>query len=292
MKKIGSFFFCFLPLIASVSLQFAASFFVMGFCLLQICLPNFLSGKKMNYVEFARQFSVTFASQTNVTMISVVFAICGLVIFGIWYSQQFHGNLHFPMRQFSKPSLLLSLILLVPGLQMISSILTGIIASLFPFWMDFYEKLMENAGLTSTPTALLVLYAVLIGPIEEELTFRGVIFSSAKKALPFWAANLFQAILFGIFHMNLVQGVYALFIGLFLGYVCERGGSIWISIFLHVLFNFWGTFLSSASGILQNPLYYVFFLLLSIFLGILGMYLFVKNTRAKEVKHFPEISDM
>lgn len=292
MKKIGYFFFCFLPLISSIGLQFLSAIPVMGICMLQICLTSGFSGEKMGYVEFLQRFSGAFAGQTYVTMISLVFAVCGIFFFGLWYSQQFQGSLRFPAGQFSKPALILGLVLLVPGLQMISSVLTGLIASLFPFWMDFYEKLMESAGLTSNPTFLLVLYAVLLGPIEEELTFRGVIFSSAKKALPFWAANLFQAVLFGVFHMNLVQGVYALFIGLFLGYVCERGGSVWISIFLHILFNFWGTFFSSASGILQNPLYYAFFLLLSIFMGILGMFLFVKNTRPKGVKHFPEISDM
>lgn len=278
MKKIGSFFFCFVPLIASVGLQLAASVFVMGVCLLQICLPNVLSGEKIGYLELLQQFSAAFSNQAYVTMISVVFAVCGIILFGIWYAAQFRGSLRFPVRQFSKPGLIFGLILLVPGLQMISAILTSVIAAILPFWMDFYEKLMESAGLTSKPTALLALYAVLIGPVEEELTFRGVIFSSAKKALPFWAANLFQAFLFGVFHMNLVQGVYAMFIGLFLGYVCERGGSVWLSIFLHVLFNFWGTFLSGSS-ILQNPVTFLFFLLLSVFLGILGMFLFAKNTR-------------
>ena len=159
--------------------------------------------------------------------------------------------------------------------------------------MDFYEKLMENAGFTTNSLSpLLILYAVLLGPIEEELTFRGVIFSSARKALPFWAANIFQALLFGIFHMNLIQGIYAFFIGLFLGYIAGRGGSIYFSIFLHILFNSWGTFVSSDSAIYKYPLFTLLFFILSIVSGILGFLLFYKNTIPKDVKHLPDPSDM
>ena len=175
---------------------------------------------------------------------------------------------------------------------MVSGILTNISATFFPGWMDFYEKLMENAGLTQSPSLLLTLYAVLLGPIEEELTFRGVILSSAKRALPFWAANLFQAILFGLFHMNLIQGIYAFFIGICLGYVCERGGSIWLSIFLHILFNLWGTVLSTSSLFYESPMFIILFYALSIPLGILGLYLFHKNSSKASVNDFPYISDM
>jgi hypothetical protein len=41
--------------------------------------------------------------------------------------------------------------------------------------------------------------------------------------MPFWVANILQAVLFGIYHMNPLQGIYAFFIGLFLGYVCHKG---------------------------------------------------------------------
>jgi membrane protease YdiL (CAAX protease family) len=63
----------------------------------------------------------------------------------------------------------------------------------------------------------------------------------ARKAFPFWVANFMQAFLFGVFHMNPLQGCYAFTLGLVLGYVCERGGSIYYAILFHFLFNLWGT---------------------------------------------------
>lgn len=292
MKKIGYFFFCFLPLFASIALQFAAAFPVMGMCMIGICYPYIFSGTKISYGQLMIQLSEVYSNPQFTAAISVLFAACGILIFGFWYVHQFEGGLQQPAKLFSCPKVLLGLLLLVPGLQILSSILTTLSASLFPGWMEFYEKLMENAGFTTSISPLLILYAVLLGPIEEELTFRGVIFSSAQKAMPFWAANLFQALLFGIFHMNVIQGIYAFFIGLFLGFIAGRGGSIYFSIFLHILFNSWGTFISSDSPLYQNPIATLLFFFFSIAFGILGFFLFYKNTAPAGVKQLPDSTDM
>ena len=58
------------------------------------------------------------------------------------------------------------------------------------------------------PSLILVLYSVLIGPVCEELIFRGLTLKYAKRAMPFWVANFLQALLFGVFHMNMIQDVY------------------------------------------------------------------------------------
>ena len=293
MKKTGSFFFSFLPLLVSIGLQIAAVFPIMGICLLQLCYSHIFSGTRIGYDQLMLQLNETYRNPSITAASSVLFAGCGVLIFGLWYICQFHGDLRQPSRLFSRPKLLLGLVLLVPGLQILSSILTSLSASLFPGWMEFYEKLMENAGFSeNSMSLLLILYAVLLGPVEEELTFRGVIFSSAKKALPFWAANIFQALLFGIFHMNLIQGIYAFFIGLFLGFVSGRSGSIYFSIFLHILFNSWGTFFTANSFIYQNPVFTLLFLLLSVICGIWGFVLFYKNTSPADVKQLPDFSDI
>ena len=92
------------------------------------------------------------------------------------------------------------------------------------------------------PSLILVLYSVLIGPVCEELIFRGLTLKYAKRAMPFWVANLLQALLFGVFHMNMIQGVYAFVVGIVLGFICEKSCSIYPSMLFHILFNIWGTF--------------------------------------------------
>ena len=96
----------------------------------------------------------------------------------------------------------------------------------------------------------------------------------AKKCLPFWAANLLQALLFGIFHMNMIQGIYAFCLGLVLGYVCNRGGSIYYSILLHMLFNFWGTVLSGLIPFGDTTFSLIFWFLFGIAMTVGGLIVF------------------
>ena len=35
------------------------------------------------------------------------------------------------------------------------------------------------------------------------------------------------------------------FLGMVLGYICEKGGSIYQSILFHMMFNFWGTIIAA-----------------------------------------------
>ena len=287
MKKIGYFFFTFLPFFASIGLQFVVMFPLMGFSMLYVCFSGILSGQKLGYTDLVSQLMTIYSNQNFSMVVSIAFAISGILIFGTWYSCQFHGSLQFPADKFSNPKILLGLVLVVPGLQIASAVITGFSAFFLPGWMDFYEKLMETAGFSSaSPSLLLILYAVLLGPIEEELTFRGVILASAEKSFPFWAANLFQALLFAIFHLNPIQGIYAFFIGLFLGYVYHRTGSIWISSLLHMLYNGFGT----ISGMIE--IYSPLLMLLLVLISIAGLYLFHKNTSMPGVNHSPDFSDM
>ena len=115
--------------------------------------------------------------------------------------------------------------------------------------MQSYLDLIEAAGFGES--ILPTIAAVLIAPFGEELIFRGVIYHYAcnlvgtmpgrRKA--FYIANTIQALAFGIFHGNLIQGTYAFLLGLALGYLRERFGSIWASILAHMLINGCSTFL-------------------------------------------------
>ncbi len=273
MKKVGYFFFSFLPILATLLLQFVLTIPLMGFALIGICM--FGSGRMEDLITMV-------SGTTFSTLTAVLYAAAGICIFGIWYQLQFHGSFTKDSAKHINLKLLAGILCLVPILQVLTGLLATGIGSLFPKWMELYEELMEMAGFTESPSFLLVLYAIILGPVSEELTFRGVTMTSFKRALPFWAANLLQALLFGIFHLNLIQGIYAFFLGLVLGYICEKSGSIWYTIVLHIAFNCWGTYggvimSDSLSPVMTCVLYLIF-----IFLGILGLWLFAHNLPPKE----------
>ena len=87
----------------------------------------------------------------------------------------------------------------------------------------------------STDTFSMFLYASVIGPLAEEILFRGYI---QRTLQPFGKKfSIFcSAFLFGMFHGNLVQTPYAFLVGLVLGYVTAEYSILWAMV-LHLINN-------------------------------------------------------
>jgi len=91
-----------------------------------------------------------------------------------------------------------------------------------------------------------ILGAALLAPIGEELLFRGILQTACQRLVPprwhslyhRWIAIVGVATLFGLMHLATPQQVPALIVlGILLGILYERTGSILAPIYLHVLFN-------------------------------------------------------
>ena len=86
--------------------------------------------------------------------------------------------------------------------------------------------------------------------------------------------------------MNWIQGIYAFALGLVLGYVCEKGGSIYYSILLHILFNLWGTVISTLLPDVGNTVFTILIILIVTIVSLsLGFYLFRHGTRTKKERN-------
>lgn len=101
--------------------------------------------------------------------------------------------------------------------------------------IEEFEGLMEP--LMESGFIPLLLAVSISAPIFEEIIFRGIIFNDFKKALPVWLAIMTQGLLFGLFHGNWIQGVYATLLGIVLGLFYYRYKSIWAVILLHFSYN-------------------------------------------------------
>lgn len=238
MKKFGYFCLCFVPFLLAYVFEYAASFFMMGMSAV-FAIPTTPAGTNPMSVLYEIWMDTNFNM-----VIMMIFSLSCTCTFGLWYYHLCEGELLPNAKTTFHPMIFAAVAVLVPGTQYASGLLTSILAEIFPSWMEAYEDLLDNSGLTNNLTLFIICYSVILAPISEELIFRGVIMRYARLAFPFWLANIFQAVLFGIFHGNMIQGCYAAALGLVLGYVCERGGSIYFSILLHILFNFWGTVIS------------------------------------------------
>lgn len=102
-------------------------------------------------------------------------------------------------------------------------------------YSEAYQKASEI--LYAPPFLQQLLYTGILVPIMEELIFRVLIFKVLRKWIPFVWAMLISALLFGVYHGNWVQFVYAGLCGLFLAYVYEYYGSFLAPVMAHVVMN-------------------------------------------------------
>lgn len=90
----------------------------------------------------------------------------------------------------------------------------------------------------------------VLGPIAEELVFRGAIISDLKKNKVDAATVIgFSAAIFGIIHLNPAQIPFAAGVGVILGLIYYRTNNIYIVAFLHILNNSVATLLSNVCSV-------------------------------------------
>lgn len=94
---------------------------------------------------------------------------------------------------------------------------------------------------TSDPEIIVFLISiVIIGPIAEEILFRGVILK-AFRGLGDTFAAVMSGVFFGLYHGNFYQAPYTIMMGIMLGILTIRAGSILPATIIHILNNFIAT---------------------------------------------------
>ena len=163
----------------------------------------------------------------------IVANLVALVILYAWKGPDFCFGEVFDRERKMKPGIFLALLAMCLGSQLVNSL-----------WMAALEAVMNLFGTSAlgileevsgaTDSFSMFLYASILAPVVEELFFRGWILRSLRPYGKRFAI-LGSAVLFGLFHGNLLQTPYAFFVGLILGYVTVEYSILW-AIGIH-LFN-------------------------------------------------------
>lgn len=85
---------------------------------------------------------------------------------------------------------------------------------------------------------LLLISAIIIGPLAEEIIFRQILFKQLFDAKGFWFAALFTSIVFAVMHIQFIQMLSAFFTSLILSYNFYKKESLLEAYMLHGLKNF------------------------------------------------------
>ncbi|MCR5545381.1 MAG: CPBP family intramembrane metalloprotease [Lachnospiraceae bacterium] len=297
MRKSNSLVKCFMPIIMAFIVENVVSIMGVEF----MFLAKAVSFKGTDYNQFVDQVLDGIQSTEFSVWVSIAYSlICG-VWFSVWYYQLTHNkkvrkdginvsDMAADIRIERKSvfegyrwTIIPGMILFALGAQYVCSYIMNFVASLMPQWLAEYESLMKGMGLDSMDsyTVPLILYTVVLGPIVEELTFRGLTFTYARRVTTFWVANIIQACLFGFMHMNPLQGIYAAALGIIFGMVYEKSRNILLTIVLHMLFNLTGTFVSGFMNMGDNAISFYFIMLGSFIATYVGYEMVIKSIPQK-----------
>lgn len=119
-----------------------------------------------------------------------------------------------------------------------SAILISIVASIVPtFDVSEAQDVGFDAISSGYEYVLAFVALVVIAPIAEEILLRGYLYTKLKRWTKRWISIIFVSSLFGLLHMQWNVAIDTFVLSVFACLLRDWTGSLWPSIFLHMLKN-------------------------------------------------------
>lgn len=184
----------------------------------------FLINEKLIDKAISREFTAT-------VLYIIVVTVIILIAYFINYRRKLTLNFSFRLKRLR---LLPLLFLVLFSFQLTINL---------PF-QKIYNTLFSIALHNSSYSMVFILNAILIGPLLEEILFRGIILKGLLSNYSPKKAILISAIIFGLIHgqPSMIPG--AICFGLLFGYIYYKTHSIGTTILLHAATNLFGIFAS------------------------------------------------
>ena len=147
---------------------------------------------------------------------------------------------------------------------------------------ETYDEIAETIYSGSIYINLIV-YAVL-GPVVEELVFRGLLYKRLRESMGVVISVVFSALMFGVYHGNLAQGIYAGILGVVFALCMEKFKSVLAPILAHVLANVFSILFSSLGGadfLNQSTTYIIIYIAGGAILTLVFLYIVCEKVNAK-----------
>ena len=159
----------------------------------------------------------------------------GFVLLWIWKGSRFTFRDIYTKGKPMKFKDLMAILCIFMTAQLLFQIVTTIIELILNIFGLSAMAALEAATLSGVDSFSMFLYAGLLAPIAEEILFRGLIL---RNLLPYGKkiAVFISALLFGLYHGNIVQTPFAFAVGLVLGYVAVEYSIVW-AMALHMFNN-------------------------------------------------------
>lgn len=118
----------------------------------------------------------------------------------------------------------------------------------------------------------LILWMGIVAPFAEEIIFRWLVFLRMRDNMRVVTSALLSGLCFGIYHMNLLQGVYATILGTLFALLLEWNGKLFTSVLLHMGANIWSLIVSDVMLYMLDHTGAMSVMVLNVLLVLVGTY--------------------
>ncbi|WP_253288324.1 CPBP family intramembrane glutamic endopeptidase [Blautia sp. MSJ-19] len=166
------------------------------------------------------------------------------------------------------------------GFSQFANMLVGILQSLLNY--EAYQESMDQM-MSGKQMWFLILCMGIIAPLAEEIVFRWLIYLRLRDYMRMGTAAVISGLIFGIYHGNLVQAVYAGILGMVFAYFLDISGCLWSSVLLHMGANIWSLISPDLYTwmIDKNPTSVMMLLLILLAVIIFGYSYFTKRVQGR-----------
>jgi len=155
----------------------------------------------------------------------ILAAVVGLVILHAWKGPQYWTQEILVREKPMTVQAFFCILSLCIGAQLLNGLWIALLEGILNRFGRSVVDTLENVS-GASDTVSMFLYASVLAPVSEEILFRGFVLRSLR---PFGKrfAIFGSAVLFGLFHGNLLQTPYAFVMGLLLGYMAVEYSIVW-----------------------------------------------------------------
>lgn len=247
---------------------------------------GFMSGAYIGiYTAITGQnFDTMIAESTNIMNLSAV-TISDFVLISILLYMTRKRRIEpiqFKKALRNKPNVRIALfsILGVFFVSLVGGLVTQGLSTLFQAEIpEQIEAMMQVDIVFNLETVLTVLAVVIAAPLFEEFLLRKIMMDGLLRNNSPMVAIITSAVFFAVFHMNIVQGVYTVFLGLYLAYLYYKTGSLWLVTVIHAVNNLYAVLVRAVPESVANPISLV--LLVG---GICSLFLLHKELKTGSVE--------
>ncbi|MGL5259487.1 MAG: lysostaphin resistance A-like protein [Lachnospiraceae bacterium] len=122
-------------------------------------------------------------------------------------------------------------------LSVTSSLAINILFSISEFTQSSSTYTQVATSQFSLPLFMGILLYGIVTPFAEEMVFRGIVFNRMNRYFGLKMGMIGSSLLFGMFHGNIVQGIYAVILGFLMVSMYEKYNRFYVPVVIHGIAN-------------------------------------------------------